>query len=87
MRREGGEARVIGKVNRFKYAHAIAFWCLLNWVNLDKNSVFKNQGRWNKNLCPDRLNVVFTAIIAYVIDGLGTRLIDPAAVLITCLTK
>ena len=25
------EASVIGKVNRFKYAHAIAFWCLLNW--------------------------------------------------------
>ena len=61
LAREGGEARVIGKVNRFKYAHAIAFWCLLyNWVNfsldhyvtlyLDINSVFKNQGRWNKNL-------------------------------------
>ena len=53
LAREGGESRVIGKVNRFKYAHAIAFWCLLNWVNfsldhyvtlyLDINSVFKNK--------------------------------------------
>ena len=72
---------VLGTVNRFKYAHAIAFSCLLNWVNfsldhyvtlyLDINSVFKNQDAGTKCF-PDRLDGL--AIIAYVIDGLGTRL-------------